>query len=55
MSVEENKDSYVYFPYDMTELLRNGWKKEKFTYKKSELPEEFDNLTVLFSKYSKIN
>lgn len=54
-NVEENKDLYVYFPYDMTELLRNGWKKEKFTYKKNELPEEFDNLTVLFSKYSKID
>lgn len=52
--IEENKDSYVYFPCDMTMLLREGWKKEKFSYKKSELPEEYDNLTVLFSKYSKI-
>lgn len=52
--INENPKNYVYFPIDLQEYLSKNWVRVPFEYKKDELPEENDDVTVLFQKWIKL-
>lgn len=50
-----NKETnYIRFPFDLKQVVSSGWVRVPFEYNISELPEENDDITVLFQKWYKL-
>lgn len=49
----KNPDRYVFFPIDFNEYFKKDWVRVPFEYKE-ELPEESEDITVLFQKWIKL-
>lgn len=52
--IKESPAKYIRFPIDIQEVIRNNWVKVPFKYEDEELPDEDENITVLFHKWYKL-
>lgn len=52
--IKENPALYVRFPLNILDIIRNNWVRVPFKYEKDELPEENEDIAVLFKKWYRI-